>query len=210
MSTDVGTLTIIIQISLPHARTSVWRSPDRASNVLMNNSNPAVFQLVRRTSWSQTATASVPFFLLSCPLSEGYQDSALWTTPPYRVSSKTAHPPLQRTSYKEPMKCWAGRQMGVKKSLPSAPPSPLPTQLGLYPGSQSLCQAPSSVRWHFRTVSLSSSNPHSSFSAGPRPAVCRKFQTRLYLPHTQAMRKGCTRCPDAFRHMHTPHTQKEL
>lgn len=137
-----------------------------------------------------------PFFLLSCPLSEGYQDSTLWTTAPYRVFSKTARPPLQRTSYKEPMKCWAGRQTGVKKSLSSVPPSPLPTQLGLYPGPQSLCQAPSSLRWHFRTKFLCLPLTHTApFLLDPR-----HVSTSLTLKRWERVVRGALMRSDTCTH----------
>ena len=150
----------------------------------------------------QKVTASVPFCLLSCP----YQRL---------TKAMLFRPHLLQSLWKNGPPC---------SSLEEAEKSPWSIGLGERPEWKMPCcpQIRPHKHWQlslsywaqfpvpdslFPQIEFSHKLPLSSnqkASAGLTPTGCRKFQTCLHLPHTQALTEVCTRCPDTLRH--SPHT----
>lgn len=161
--------------------------------VPMNNSDPT-------DTWAVVSAIMAPNGH-SCPLLEGYQDSAIWATVPCRVSRKTVQPSLEEWE-QNPRRTGLGEEADLGEEstpsfeVPALPPHKvflLPSSLGRLLLSQADCS-------HTALSSLPQA------SAGPAPTVCRKFQACPHLLHTHAFREVCTRCRDTLtHHIHTQH-----
>lgn len=158
--------------------------------VAMNNSDPT-------DTWAVVSAIMAPNGH-SCPLLEGYQDSAIWATVPCRVSRKTVQPSLEEWE-QNPRRTGLGEEADLGEEstpsfeVPALPPHKaflLPSSLGRLLLSQADCShsalsSPSHrLRWpHSHRVQeipgMSASPSHSRFQRS-----LYKMSWHTHSPHT--------------------------